>query len=173
MRSSAAGISLIETALVTLIVSTAMAIAVPGVGTAVRRYKLTSAVHQTAGEIRAARLKALTANRTLRVRFDCPVPGQFRVVELMNNPAIDNDPARCSDTTYPFPDPDPAVAPNQDGPARRLHIGASFAASQDFDISPTGRVTAVTGVLPISLSIGDGYDLQTFTVSAAGQVQVP
>ncbi len=173
MRSSVAGFSLIETALITLIVSTAMAIAVPSVGTAVRRYQLTSAVVQTAGEIRAARLKALTANRTLRLRFDCPMPGQFRVVEVMNDPAIDNDPARCSGATFPFPDPDPTVAPNQDGPARRLHMGANFAASQDFDISPVGRVTAVTGGLPVSISIGDGYDLQTLTVSAAGQVLVP
>ena len=171
-RSSEGGFSLTEVLLVSLIITTMAVTALPGATTAFRRYQLASATRGVAAQVRSARLRAVTTNKTMRVRFNCPVPGQLRVVELVGMPAIDDDGDRCSATVYPYPDRDDAVAPNLDGPVMVLQGGLRLDENTpDIDISPTGRITAQTGGLPLTVVVTDTHETRSITISAAGRVR--
>ena len=174
------GFTLIDT-LIVLAVSCCLAgMAVPSIDGAIRRYRITTATRTITAEIRAARGTAVAKNRTMRVRFNCPAPGQFRVVEVTGNLAIDNDPNRCSEEDYPYPDPDPAVAPNADGPAMWINQGAALGAVQDIQISNRGRISPLnncpacaTVAPPARIGLTNGYETQTITVSPSGMVSAP
>ena len=167
------GFTLIDIMFTVALLGVLMAVTVPGATTASRRYHLLSATREVAAQVRVARLKAVTANRTMRVRFNCPAAGQYRVVEVVNNAAIDDAADRCSSTTYPYPDPNPAALPDLDGPVMVLRGGITFDGVQDLDIAPTGRVTALTGAVPATIGVRNSYETQNVTVSATGRVQVP
>ena len=167
------GSSLIDIMFTVSLLGVLMAVTVPGATTASRRHHVIAATHEVAAQVRVARLKAVTANRTIRVRFNCPVAGQFRIVEVVNNALIDDAADRCSSTTYPYPDPNPAALPDLDGPVMVLRGGITFDGFQDLDIAPTGRVTALTGALPATIGVTNSYETQNVTVSATGRVQLP
>ena len=167
------GFTLIDIMFAVLLLGLLMAVTVPGATTASRRYHLVAATSEVAAQVRAARLKAVTSNRTIRVRFNCPAAGQYRVVEVVNNAAIDDAADRCSSTTYPYPDPNPAAQPDLDGPVMVLRGGITFGGVQDLDIAPTGRVTALTGAVPATIGVTNSHETQDVTISAAGRVQVP
>ncbi len=167
------GFTLIDIMFTVSLLGVLMAVTVPGATTASRRYHLAAATRDVAAQVRVARLRAVTANRTIRVRFNCPAAGQFRVVEVVNNAAIDNAADRCSSTTYPYPDPNPVALPDLDGPVMVLRGGITFGGIQDLDIAPTGRVTALTGAVPATIGVTNSYETQNVTVSATGRVQVP
>ena len=179
MRRANAGFTLIETMMVMAVAGTLAAVSVASIGGSMRHYALSGTTQTVAAEIRAARATAISANRTLRVRFNCPGPGQFRIVEVVNDPAIDTAADRCSGTTYPFPDPNPAVRPNADGPARWLS-GAQFGGFQDLEVTNRGRIKALIGCplncaaapLPATIALTDGYETQTITVAAGGRIQI-
>ena len=167
------GFSLIDIMFTVSLLGLLMAVTVPGATGAARRYHVAAATREVAAQIRLARLQAVTANRTIRVRFNCPAAGQFRVVEVVNNAAIDDDADRCSSTTYPYPDPNPAARPDLDGPVMVLRGGITFDGVQDLDIAPTGRVTPLTGQVPATIGVTNSHETQNITISATGRVQVP
>ena len=168
------GFTLIDIMFVVLLLGVLMAVTIPGATTASRRYNLIAATREVAAQVRVARLKAVTSNRTMRVRFNCPAAGQYRVVEVVNNAAIDDAADRCSSTTYPYPDPNPAALPDLDEPVMVLRGGITFGGVQDLEIAPTGRVTALTGAVPATIGVTDSYgETQNVIVSATGRVQVP
>ena len=168
------GFTLIDIMFVVLLLGVLMAVTLPGATTESRRYNLIAATREVAAQVRVARLKAVTSNRTMRVRFNCPAAGQYRVVEVVNNAAIDDAADRCSSTTYPYPDPNPAALPDLDEPVMVLRGGITFGGVQDLEIAPTGRVTALTGAVPATIGVTDSYgETQNVIVSATGRVQVP
>lgn len=176
----ARGFTLLEVLLVSGLVVVMMAIAVPTVLAHMRAYALTTTMNTVSAEIRGARYAAVSKNRTVRVRFNCPAANQYRIVEVVGNAAIDNAANRCSETAYPYPDPNPAAAPNLDGPIMRLPQGAQFGAVRDLEISTTGRVTPLTGcptcataAPPASLVMSNSYDTRTITVTGSGQIRLP
>ena len=175
-----AGFTVIELLLVVAVGGTLSAVSVAAISGAMRRYRMNTATRTIAAEISAARFTAVAKNRTMRVRFNCPGPGQFRVVEVVGNAVIDNAADRCSETAYPYPDPNPAVAPNADGPVFWMTQGATFGTLQDLQISTRGRVQPLTGcpacavaAPPASIGLTNGYETQTITVSASGMVSTP
>ena len=175
-----AGFTMIELLLVVAVGGTLSAVSVAAISGPMQRYRMNTATRTITTEIRAARFTAVAKNRTMRVRFDCPGPGQFRVVEVTGIPGIDNNANRCSETLHPYPDPDPAVAPNADGPIIWMNEGAAFGAVQDLEISPRGRIqpcknNPCTQLDPPPASIGltNGYETQAITVSASGMVSTP
>lgn len=163
------GASLMEVLVVVALVATVGGLAVPQLSTALEEYRLNSAGRQVAAQIRAARLAAVTANRVMLVRFDCPGPNMYRVVEFTGVPAIDTAADRCS---APWPDPDPATLPNVDGPPAVLPDTMTFALTQDLRISTTGQVTPLAGGMPAIIRVTNGTRVGQITVSAAGRVQV-
>jgi Tfp pilus assembly protein FimT len=169
-RSSAAGFTVLEMLITGTLIAVMTAAAGAPIVVYMRRARGYAATREIAGQIRSARLTAVTANKELRVRFNCPGPLQYRVLEFTNNAAIDNAVDRC---TYPFPDPDPAVLPNNDGPPMWLPRGVTLTATQDLSISRTGVVTPLTGASPAVLVVSDGTNTRQITVSTAGRVRTP
>ena len=178
MRQRSAGFSLIEVLMALAVGGVLAAASMAPISGAMGRYSINTASRTIAAEVRAARSKAVATNRTVRVRFNCPGPSQFRTVELVGDPAIDGDDDRCSDTAYPYPDRSPATAPNVDGPVISLK-GVTFDAVDYLQISPRGRVEALSGCpdncqvvpgTPASISFTNGHETETLTVSPSGAV---
>ena len=171
MPASEKGFSLVETLLVVLIISGTAVSAMPGASTAFRRYQLDSARSQIAAQVRSARLRAVTANQTMWVRFNCPAPGQMRVVQLVVNPTVDDGEDRCSAAVYPYPDRNVAVEPNHDGPVMTLPGGIGLDENTpDIDISPTGRITPRAGGFPLAIILSDAHETRSIMITAAGRV---
>ena len=162
------GFSLLEMLIVIGITATLIGIAVPNMLQAIRFYRINSASRQVAAQIRTARLAAVTTNRTMIVRFNCPAARQYRFVEFTGDPVIDNAANRCA---APYPDPDPVALPNNDGPPRWLPDTMNFGAVQDLRISTTGLVTPLAGGVPAVIQVTNGALTRQITVSAAGRVQ--
>ena len=123
---SQSGFSLIELLLVCALVGIISVIGVPLLGQISGSIELGEAARQVERELQSARMAAVSANQPMRVMFNCPATGNYRLVELLGTPAApaaaDGTVGRCSTTTYPFPAPDnnPITRPNNDGPLRSL-----------------------------------------------------
>lgn len=175
-----AGFTLVELLIVVGVAAVIAAATVPAIAAGMQQYALNNSVHTVSAAIRGARYEAVSKNRTLRVRFNCPAANQFRVVEVVGANAIDTAADRCSAAAYPFPDADPATAPSVDGPVVFLPQGAQFGAVQDLEINTAGRVTPLTGcptcvvaAAPAAVAVTNGNVTQTITIAASGQVVVP
>jgi prepilin-type N-terminal cleavage/methylation domain-containing protein len=181
--NSAAGFSLTEMMVVVGLVAILAAMAAPTIGTTLRWQALNQAVQTVGINIRGARHAAVSKNRAVRVRFNCPAANQMRVVELVGNPAIDDDPNRCSEAAYPYPSPAPGVAPDIDGPVITLPAEATFGALASIEIDRAGRVQRLTGCNPACVTaaapvtvdvVGNhGNATRTITVTAGGQIVLP
>jgi prepilin-type N-terminal cleavage/methylation domain-containing protein len=174
-----AGFTLVEILTVMGVTAVLVAMAAPAITGALRGYALNTSVEMVGAVIRGARHSAVSTNRTVRVRFNCPAANQVRVVEVLGT-ATDAAPDRCSSAAYPYPDPDPATAPNVDGAVVFLPAGSQFGAVQDLEIDRTGRVTRLTGcptcvsaAAPATVTVGTPYETRTIIVTANGQIRVP
>ena len=72
------------------------AVAIPTLQESTKRNAIWTASETIGTQIRQARLKAISRNRSFRIRFDCPAAQQFRVLEVTGNSTIDNATDRCS-----------------------------------------------------------------------------
>jgi hypothetical protein len=153
---SARGFSLTDMIATMAIIATVSAMAVPQAVGILEQYKLGMAARDVERELQFAKLKAVSTNRPMRVRFDCPASGQLRVVELIGSPsAPDPDDAdsmsnRCNETLYPYSPAGSAAKsrlarPNNDGPIRRLQDSTTFAAKMTLEFWPDGSVHADAG----------------------------
>ena len=137
--SEIAGFSLVEMLAVVAVIAIMAAVAIPGMQSEVAGLKLGIATRDVQSELQRARLKAVSSNSYMRVRFNCPVAGQFRMVEQIGSAlATDagddtngNSVTRCGDfTKYPYkatgPDQDRLSKPNNDGPIRYLQSGITL-----------------------------------------------
>ena len=108
--------------------------------------RLRQGVREVERELQAARLKAVTSNRAIRVRFNCPSAGFYRTVELIGTPSIpdedDGSGDRCKATAFPFPaaDANRLTLPNHDGPVRQLHPSLTFGAADTLEFWPDGSI---------------------------------
>ena len=164
------GFSMIELLVTVALVMIASAAAVPLLSGASRRSASFAAQRDVAGQIRTARLAAVTGNKVMQVRFGCPATGQYRVIEITGDATIDADTARCS---YPWPDPDAAALPNLDGPIMRLPEGISFGTTQNLAVSTTGQISQLSGSMPVTIQVTNGSTIRQITASAAGRIQTP
>lgn len=143
---SAAGFTLVDMLCVVAVLAILAGVSVPSLLDASESYKLGQAVRDVERELQAARLKSVTANRPLRVRFNCPATGQYRTVEVIGTPSVpateDGASNRCLETAYPTPagDNNPLTRPNHDGPMRRLPTGITFGTADTLEFWPDGTV---------------------------------
>jgi type II secretory pathway pseudopilin PulG len=167
--------------------ATASAVAIPLMNSALDNLRLKMAARDVERELQTARLKAVSANRPIRIRFNCPATGQYRMVEMIGTPgspdALDNDSGRCNDRLFPYPaaDNDPLTRPNLDGPLRRLPPGVSFGNVQTIEFWPNGTAHASSGsatpwpIVPVSgvsLTLTKGASAGAVTVNGLGKIQV-
>jgi prepilin-type N-terminal cleavage/methylation domain-containing protein len=176
--SGSRGFTLIEILLVVFVIGTTLAVAVPAVSEAMRTYALNNAGQSIVGAVRSARYTAVSKNRTVRVRFNCPSANEFRIVEVVGS-GVDGASDRCQPTAYPYPDQDAAAAPDVDGPVMRLPQRTAFGSFQDIEIDTNGRMTPLAGCPacspatgPATISVKNGTTTRQIVITANGQVSV-
>jgi type II secretory pathway pseudopilin PulG len=178
LRTDARGFTLIDTLVATGLIGILAAMTVPTVTSAMRMNAVTSAGQMVAATIRSARYTAISTSRTVRVRFNCPSAGAFRVVETIGT-AADSAANRCSHATYPFPDVNAQTLPDVDGPVLHLPGDTSFTTAQDLEIDSNGRVTRLIGCPACAAGSGtatavvtDGGLKRTITVTPNGRISI-
>jgi len=140
-------------------------------------------------ELQFAKLKAVSTNRPMRVRFDCPSAGKLRVVEVIGTSALpdandaDAITNRCSETAYPYSptgaDRSRLTRPNNDGPVRTLFSGTTFTAKQTLEFWPNGTVhtpcqaacsTSGTQIGTVTLTLKRKTKTKNITVNGLGKI---
>ncbi len=172
------GFSVIELMMVVLMIGTLAAIAVPVMTDMTASIKLNEAARIVEREMQDARLKAVSSNRVIRVRLNCPAAGYIRSVEVLGT-AADNASNRCMTTPYPFPPPDDDIMtrPNFDGPVRVLPNAATVT-NEVLQFSPDGTAVSVingtptTIATPVTVTISRHGKSKTVTVNSVGKVQL-
>jgi Tfp pilus assembly protein FimT len=192
LSSSPRGFSLIDTMLTVALVGTMAAVAVPSMTSAIDGQRLGIDAQSVQREMQLARLAAVSTNRPIRVRFNCPSVGYYRRVELIgsvNNPNTgddaDNQAARrCNPAYYPFPaaDSDPLSRPNSDGPTAQLNSKVSFGSTQTLEFWPNGTVHVYSstanqpwpqmGSTPVNILLVKGATTRSITVNSLGKMQI-
>jgi prepilin-type N-terminal cleavage/methylation domain-containing protein len=172
------GFSLVELMLTVAIFGTLAAMAVPVMQDVTASIKLNEATRVVERELHAARLKAVSTNRQLRVRTNCPAAGFVRTVEVLGT-AADTAADRCRESEYPYPvqDIDLMTRPNFDGPVRILPNGATVSTSV-IQFGPDGTaMNVVSGAAEtisteVTLTITRDGKSRTVTVNGVGKVQL-
>ena len=163
------------------------ATALPVMSGALDSMRVRMAARDVERELQTARLRAVSSNRPIRVRFNCPEAGQYRIVELLGSPesptVLDNHVARCGETEFPYPagDNDALTRPNHDGPLRSLPPGVSFGSVQTIEFWPNGtaRIDADGGTpwpkiaAPgTTLSLTKGTEIRSIEVTGFGKMHL-
>jgi prepilin-type N-terminal cleavage/methylation domain-containing protein len=171
------GFSLTELVLVVAMAGTLMAVAVPLSGDLMASMKVNEASRLIEREFADARLRAVSSNRPLRVRTNCPAAGFVRTVEFTAT-ASDTAANRCLNTAFPFPpDDDLMTLPNYDGPVRAIPNGASVN-TITYQFQPDGTVLNVVNnvITPMAaeqtVTISKGNKSRTVKVNSAGKIQI-
>jgi prepilin-type N-terminal cleavage/methylation domain-containing protein len=177
--TAARGFSLTELMLVVSVFTVMVTVAVPTTLNVNEALKLGSAVREFEREMQSARMKAVQTNRPIRVRFNCPVPGQYRRVEVMNS-LLDTASDRCDQILFPSTrDGDPAT-PAYDGPLHYMPEGVMLVSDVDgVEFWPDGRAFQVTSgaVQPIvadglRLMVSKGTHYTSVAVNGLGRVDI-
>ena len=171
------GFSLTELVFVVAMLGTLIAMAVPVMKDMTASIKLNEAARMVEREMQDARLKAVSSNRVIRVRLNCPAAGYIRSVEVLGTGAATAS-NRCT-TAYPFPPPDDDIMtrPNFDGPVRYLPNEATVTTSV-IQFSPDGTAMSVVNgtatllVTPLTVTVSRHNSSKSITVNNAGKVQL-
>lgn len=184
---SARGFSLIDVLMTVALVGIIAGIATPLMVGVAGSLKLTIAARDVERELQTARLRAVSSNRPMRLRFNCPATGQFRIVELIGTTAApataDSAVNRCdlSQYSYPAADRNVLTRPNNDGPVRSFDSSVTFTAVQTIEFWPDGTAhfdAGATNPWPqistagVSLTLTRSGVTKTITVNGLGKVQL-
>jgi hypothetical protein len=185
----AAGFTLVDMLATIALIATLAAVATPQLIDGVDNMRLGMTIRDVERELQFARLKSVSTNRPMRIRFNCPVAGQFRVVELIGTPrnplAADGAANRCDEAAYPYRptggDNNRLTRPNNDGALRRLQPQATFTAFPTLEFWPDGSVHADAGVgnawppltaAGATITVSRKSKTRNITVNALGKIQL-
>ena len=184
-----AGFTMVDILATIAILATMAAIAAPQMVDGVDRMRLGMSARDVERELQFARLKSVATNTPMRIRFNCPVAGQFRVVELIGTPrvplAADTAANRCDESIYPYrptgADANRLTRPNNDGALRRLQPLATFTAFPTLEFWPDGSVhaDAATGnpwppltAAGATITLSRKGKTRNITVNAVGKIKL-
>ena len=181
MSAGRAGFSLVELLAVISIIAILAAIAIPSI-LVTDDTRARQAMREVEREMQTARLKAVTTNRPIQVRLNCPGAGMYRMVE---GGTTWPDSGRCSETAYPFPAPADAAyqmppKPRYDGPIRYLDPNIVLSSGNPnliVQFMPDGRTaTVVNGVAQLIDTVQVGVTCRTKTrtveINGIGRIQI-
>jgi prepilin-type N-terminal cleavage/methylation domain-containing protein len=161
------GFTLIEIVIVMAIAITMAAITVPRISDLLASQRARNAARDVERELQVARLKAVTSAHAMRVRFNCPVAGQLRRLEVTGVPTTDNAANRCDPVAYPFPGPNDMLqsTPSFDSPVIYLPTGTAVAtAFPQYEFGANGMVYSVDATGTVAALAADA----TVTVTLNG-----
>lgn len=144
---------LVAMALITILAG----IGIPTLMSANQRNQVWSASELIGSQIRQARLKAISRNKSFRVRFNCPEDNQFRLLEVTGNATIDNATDRCS--TYQ----------TYDSGVMAMPANVTFGEPDTLTVNSRGVFTS-TGAIPAVITVSYGDSSRTLTMSATGKI---
>lgn len=175
------GFTLIDIMATIMVLGIIFAMTVPTMIASLDRLKLGQAAREVEREIHTAKSRAVSKGRVMRIRFNCPSAGRYRVTELIGTASVpaaaDTAANRCDPTAYPDTpaDSNPMTFPNLDGPVRFLPSDVTFTASQTIEFWPDGTARQEVGTtLPWPLIPTTGIDIEltrkndTATISVNG-----
>jgi prepilin-type N-terminal cleavage/methylation domain-containing protein len=181
------GFTMVDIVAALALIGILSAIAIPSVTSAIDASRLGQATREVERELQTAKSRAVGKGRPIRVRFNCPSAGMYRLTELIGTvsapDAADTASNRCDEGAYPFPagDGDPMTLPNIDGPLRRLSGEVSFSAVQTIEFWPDGTAHYDdTGGAPwemipvgaINITLTRKSVTSTIKVNGLGRIQV-
>jgi prepilin-type N-terminal cleavage/methylation domain-containing protein len=172
------GFSLTELMLTVAVLGTVAAMSVPILTDLTADIKVNEAARMVERELQDARLRAVSANRALRARLNCPAAGYLRTVEVLNSVA-DAAANRCLLSAYPFPAADNNIVtrPNFDGPMRTLPEPATVS-SYVIEFRPDGTAynvvadVASTMATEVTITVTRYSKSRTLTVNGTGKVKL-
>jgi prepilin-type N-terminal cleavage/methylation domain-containing protein len=159
MRSQR-GYTTIELVVVIGLIGIISGIALPVFMEANARRDLWTGAEQIGATVRSARLKAITQNTNYRVVFDCPGTNELRSLIQTGDPAVDDDPGRCSQTL------------EGDSGIVELPTLVSYDTGDATALQVTGRgvFTAIGDAIPLTISVSKGGGIRSLRVSGTGQI---
>ncbi|HUE88987.1 MAG TPA: prepilin-type N-terminal cleavage/methylation domain-containing protein [Vicinamibacterales bacterium] len=182
------GFSLIDMLVVASLIGIIMAITVPSVLASLDAVRLGQAARGVEREMQVAKSRAVGKGRAMRVRFNCPAAGQYRITELLGTVSVptaaDAAANRCDPAVYPFPagDNNPITLPNHDGPVQRLDTSVTFDLPQTVEFWPDGTAHYPAGgaaspwpmipVAGIEIRLVRNGVTATITVNGLGKIQL-
>lgn len=186
-RTDQSGFSLIELLAVSTVLAIIVGISIPLFANTGGVFNVRGAARIVQSELQAARHKAVSTQRPIRVRFECPAAGQFRAVELIGSAgqpdSADSATNRCSEASYPYPpaDQNGLTRPNHDAPIRRLPRDVRFLNSRTIEFWPdgtahidagTGTPWPMIGSTEAAIVIGNNLASNTISVNGLGRIRL-
>jgi type IV fimbrial biogenesis protein FimT len=161
------GFTLIELMIALGIAGVLAAVAVPVFIESASRNQIWTASETIGSQIRQARLRAISRNRSYQVRFDCPAAGQFRILVVPGPddvpPAPIADADRCGTIVMD------AGVTILDGGTFSMPNSVSFGDVDTLTVNSRGIYTSA-GVIPQTITVTYGERQRTLTISATGQI---
>ena len=157
MRSTR-GFTMFELLIVMALIAIFAAMGIPTLQESTKRNAVWTASETIGTQVRQARLKAISRNRSFRVRFDCPVAGQFRVLVVTGNSTIDTHTNRCS------------MQQTHDSGIYAMPATVSYGTPPVLTVTSRGVFTASSGSIPATIAVTNGTSTRELTVSATGQI---
>ena len=171
------GFSLPELMITVAVAATLVGIGIPVYRDVTESSKLNGAAREIEREFQSARLHAVSANRSLRVKTNCPTTGYYRTVEVLGT-AADSASNRCLLSAYPFPaDNDVTTRPNYDGPTRVLPLGATISTTT-LEFRSDGTVYQVVNnvaqsiATQVTITVTRNSKSKTVRVNGSGKIQL-
>jgi prepilin-type N-terminal cleavage/methylation domain-containing protein len=181
LRDDPSGLTLIELMVWIAVFTILAGMAVPGMIRINDAIRLGNSARSVERALQTARLKAVSVNRPMRVRFNCPTAGQFRMLEVIGN-SEDTAANRCDPTRYPSPasDNNPVSVPNHDGPVQFLDLNIAFGGAPTLEFHPDGRVMLVSAAGVVSplpggtsaVTVVKGTATKSVTVNNLGKIEL-
>ena len=158
MRSTR-GFTMFELLIVMALISIFAAMGIPTLQESTRRNAVWTASETIGTQIRQARLKAISRNRSFRVRFDCPAAGQFRVLEVTGNSTIDNHDDRC------------IMQQTHDSGVYAMPVNVSYGSTPPLLTVNSRGIFTSSASIPTTITVTYGNSSsRALSVSATGQI---
>jgi prepilin-type N-terminal cleavage/methylation domain-containing protein len=150
------GFTLIELVVTISLIGTLSAIAVPVATTVMRETNMNTGEQILAGQLRQARLWAVTRDARVRVEFNCPRAGAIRTVTVTD----ENAAAGCETT------------PAGDAATVWLPLGVFVESGTALEFDATGVMRPATGTAPTTITIAHGATTRSITVTGSGRIAI-